>query len=357
VSEADGARRAASASALIIAGGQGTRFWPASRRLRPKPLFSLDGKTTLLADTIGRLPPLIARERIFVLIPAQQVQPFAAALAGAIPAQNLLIEPQPRGTAVAIAYGCALIKQRMGEGVVAVMPADHFIEPANRFRATLARAIAIAARRQAIVVIGVPPTRPDTGYGYQEAGVPIAGGYRVKRFVEKPAAALARKMVYSGRFLWNAGIFVMSQESLDAELAVQVPRLAAACKRLVKQQQGWERSYAGLKFDSFDYELLEKSAHVIGVRANFRWDDVGSWNGLWETQRGRDGNALLGQVLALDSTQVLARANGRLMVLLGVKDLIAIDTDDALLIAHRERTQEVRRVIEELKRRGLAAYL
>jgi mannose-1-phosphate guanylyltransferase len=357
MSQAGAPRRAAAASALIIAGGQGTRFWPASRRQRPKPLFSLDGKTTLLADTIGRLPPLITPERIFVLVPAAQAQPFAAALAGTIPAENLLIEPQPRGTAVAIAYGCALIKQRRGEGVVAVMPADHFIHPASRFRVTLARAIGIAARRRAIVVIGVPPTRPDTGYGYQEAGEPIAGGYRVKRFVEKPAPALARKMVKSERFFWNAGMFVMSQASLEAELAAQVPALAAACGRLVKRERGWERRYAGLKFDSFDYELLEKSAHVIGVRANFRWDDVGSWNGLWETQRDRHGNALTGQVLALDSAQVLARANGRLMVLLGVRDLIAIDTDDALLIAHRERTQEVRRVSEALKRRGLAAYL
>jgi len=357
VSKASVARTAALPSALIIAGGQGTRFWPASRRLRPKPLFSLDGKSTLLADTIARLPPLIATERIFVLVPAAQAQSFADALAGAIPPENLLIEPQPRGTAVAIAFGCALIKQRRGEGVVAVMPADHFIQPASRFRATLARAIAIAARRQAIVVIGVPPTRPDTGYGYQEAGEPIAGGYRVKRFVEKPPAAVARKMVQSGRFFWNAGMFVMSQESLEAELSKQVPALAAACTRLVKQERGWERRYAGLKFDSFDYEVLEKSGQVIGVRASFRWDDVGSWNGLWETQRDRHGNALMGQVLALDSAQVLARANGRLMVLLGVKDLIAIDTDDALLIAHRERTQEVRRVIEELKQRGLAAYL
>jgi mannose-1-phosphate guanylyltransferase len=347
----------ATAAALIIAGGQGTRFWPASRLARPKPLFSVDARGTLLSATIDRLQPLISRDRIFVLVPGYQMEVFAQALNGVLAPANLLREPQARGTAVAVAYGAAAIRQRLGDGLVAVMPADHYITPASAFRATLGRAFALARRHPAIVVIGVPPTRPDTGYGYQEVGTHAGPGYRVRRFVEKPAPAAARAMVRSGRFLWNAGMFVFSQQTLAEQLTAHVPELARRLEGLIRQAPGWEGRYARLRFDSFDREVLEKSREILGVRATFKWDDVGSWNGLWEALRGRDGNALAGNVLALDASRVLARSDGRLMVLLGVTDLIAVDTGDALLIAARERAQDVRRVIGELKRRGLDTYL
>jgi mannose-1-phosphate guanylyltransferase len=349
------------AAALIIAGGFGARFWPAAREKRPKPLFSLNGRTTLLDDTIERLRPLIAPERIFVLVPAALEEVFAAAIGDRIPRANLLLEPDRRGTAVAIAYGAALIKSRVGEALLAVMPADHYIYPAAAFRRTLAAGLRLAARDNAegsIVIIGVPPSRPDTGYGYLEAGPALAGnGFKVKRFVEKPTAAVARTMLRSGKFLWNAGMFLVSTATLESELGRHCPKLLAAMRRMVTQAPGYERLYKRLDFDSFDYEVIEKSANVAGVRAGFNWNDVGSWDGLWQTLRDGSGNALAGKVVAMDSKQVLARGDQRLMVLLGVEDLIVVDTPDALLIANRARTQEVKQIIKELRRRRLTDYL
>jgi mannose-1-phosphate guanylyltransferase/mannose-6-phosphate isomerase len=345
------------AAALIIAGGFGARFWPAARSDRPKPLFSLNGRTSLLDDTIARLPPLIPPERIFVLVPAELEKVFAAAIESKIPRANLLLEPDRRGTGVAIAYGAALIKSRLGDGLLAVMPADHYIYPAAAFRRTLAAGLRLADRNGSIVIIGVPPSRPDSAYGYLEVGAPLAGGFRVKRFVEKPSVAVARSMVRAGRFLWNAGMFLMSTVTLEAELRRHCPKLHAALDKLVRQGPGYQRLYAGLDFDSFDYEVVEKSANVAAVRAGFSWNDVGSWDGLWQTLRDGSGNALSGNVVAMDSRQVLARGDERLMVLLGVEDLIVVDTPDALLIAIRERTQDVKRVIAELRRRKLTGYI
>ncbi len=359
VAQAEKAARASvKASALIIAGGRGTRFWPASRENRPKPLFSIDEGTTLLSETIGRLQPLIARDRIFVLVTASQKKAFSSAIEGMIPAGNLIIEPEGRGTTVAIAYGAAVIRARFGDGLIAVMPADHYIAPASGFRNTIAKALGLASSEKAIVVIGVVPTRPETGYGYQEIGASIGGGYRVKRFVEKPEPAVAKKMVASKRFLWNAGMFVMTTATLDAELTRHAPDLAAATEKLAAAKGSkLAKLYHQLDFDSFDRVVIERASNVLGVKADFSWHDVGTWEGLWEAMGGREKNVTVGQVLTLESNGVLAHSNSRLMVLLGVKDIVVIDTPDALLVIDRARSQETRKVTEELKRLGLHRYL
>jgi mannose-1-phosphate guanylyltransferase len=346
------------ASALIIAGGRGTRFWPASRESRPKPLFSIDEGTTLLSETIGRLQPLISRDRIFVLVTAGQKKAFLSAIEGTVPAANLIVEPEGRGTTVAIAYGVAVIRQRFGEGLIAVMPADHYITPASGFRNTLAKALGLASHEKAIVVIGVTPTRPEVGYGYQEIGDSIGGGYRVKRFVEKPSAAVAKKMVASKRFMWNAGMLVMSTASLAAELTRHAPALAAVTEKLATlKAAALTKLYRQLEFDSFDRVVIERTSNILGVKADFGWHDVGTWEGLWEAMGGREKNITVGNVLTLESNGVLAHSNTRLVVLLGVKDLVVVDTPDALLVIDRARSQETRRVTEELKRLGLHRYL
>jgi mannose-1-phosphate guanylyltransferase len=355
------ATRHADAAALIIAGGRGTRFWPESRAGRPKPLFAIDGKTSLLEETIARTQPLIPKERIFVLVAADQRDAFRRALRTLIPPRNLIVEPAGRGTAVAIAYGGAVIARRLGAGtVVAVTPADHYVTPAPGFRATVASAIELAAANDAIVVVGVTPTRPETGYGYQQIGRAVGAGFKVDRFVEKPALARARRMVKSGKFLWNAGIFVMRIATLARELGEHAPRLAAAMGPLATDRgAALSRTYARLDFDSFDRVVAEKSSRVLSVRARFRWFDVGSWEGLWEAlgDGAAAANVTIGNVIALDTSGVIARGGKRLMVLLGVSDLVAVDTGDAILIARRSQSQEVRRVPEELARRHLTRYL
>jgi mannose-1-phosphate guanylyltransferase len=346
-------------SALIIAGGRGTRFWPESRAGRPKPLFSIDGKTTLLDDTIARLQPLVPRDRIFVLASADQAPAFRRAVRDSLPPRNLIVEPEGRGTAVAITYGAAAIASRFGsETVVAVMPADHHIAPAAGFRRTIADAAALASSHDAIVVVGVTPARSETGYGYQKIGKTVGAGFRVERFIEKPPPALAQKMVRSGKFLWNAGMFVMRTETLAAELERHAPELADAMRRFgAIKPSALPSCYRTLQFNSFDRVVAEKSDNVLGVRAQFGWHDVGSWEGLWEALRGKGTNVIWGNAIALDSDGVLVRAGKRLMVLIGVSDLVAVDTGDAILIAQRSRSQEVRAAIDEMRRRGLDRYL
>lgn len=294
-----------------------------------------------------------------MLVSADQAQAFKRAVKGLIPPRNLIVEPAGRGTAVAIAYGAAIIARRFGEQtVVAVMPADHLITPPNGFRQTIAAAIGLAAKNAAIVVVGIAPTRAESGYGYQQIGRPVGAGFKVDRFIEKPPPAQAQKMVRSGKFLWNGGMFVMRAETLNAELREHAPALAAAAPAFAQMKsRELAQVYRRLDFDAFDRVVVEKSANVLGVRARFRWHDVGSWEGLWEALRGRGGNALSGNVVAIGTEGVLARAGDRLMVLLGVNDLVVIDSGDAILVARRPRSQDVRLVIEELERRGLTRYL
>ncbi len=346
-------------AALIIAGGRGTRFWPEGRSHRPKPLFAMNGKNSLVAETLTRLQPLIPPDRIFVLVAADHAGAFRKALKGLLNPDNLIVEPQGRGTAVAIAYGAALIAKRLGDqAIVAVMPADHHIPEGKQFRQTLSDALELATGPEALVVVGVPPSRPETGYGYQEIGQPVGKGFKVKRFVEKPDLAKARRMVKSGKFLWNAGMFVMRVATLKAELARHAPGLGAAMDRFAKLKPvALRKAYGELKFDSFDRVVAEKSSNLISVRARFGWGDVGSWEGLWEAQRGDSHSVVTGNVVALDSKGVLARGGKRLMVMLGVTDVIAIDTDDAILIIERTRSQEIGQALEELRRRGYHDYL
>jgi mannose-1-phosphate guanylyltransferase len=354
------ARRSAPhrASVLIVAGGRGTRFWPASREANPKPLFSIDGKTSLVADTIARHSPLIPRERIFVLASRAHAAPFRRALRGLIPAQNLIVEPLARGTAVAIAYGAAFIRRRLGDGIIASVAADHYIVTGEQYRRTLADAISLAAAQDSIVAIGIPPTRPETGYGYQKIGPKVGAGFRIEKFVEKPPLATARRMLKNGRYLWNASMFVASTQTLASEFAAHAPLLGTAAEKLARTPRSkLARAYGRLRYDSFDRVIMEKSTNVLTVRARFTWHDVGSWDGLWDAVRDSGGNVIRGHAISLESERVLAHSDSRLMVLFGVRDLIVVDTGDAILIAHRERSPHVGRVTEELKRRGLERYL
>jgi mannose-1-phosphate guanylyltransferase/mannose-6-phosphate isomerase len=321
-------------------------------------LLTLDGKATLLAQTILRHQPLIPREHIFVIAPTALQPVFKPATHGLIPPTNLIFEPHARGTTVAIAYGIAQIARRLGDCVVAVAPADHYLTPPSAFRATLRGALSLAASQLAIVLVGIVPSSADVGYGYLKMGRPIRGGFEVERFVEKPNRPAAERMLAKGGFLWNAGIFVMHTEALARALKTHCPGLPEALDQISRMAPDKARArFSKLRFDSFDYAVLEKSRGLLAVPARFRWHDVGSWEGLWKATHRPDSNALQGSVLNLDTRGVIAHSPRRLMVLLGVEDLVAVDTGDTILIARRSRSEQVRKVVEELKRRGLRDYL
>ncbi len=344
------------AAVLIIAGGRGTRFWPLSRGNRPKPLFSLDGKTSLLSETVARARTLTDRERVFVLIASGQERAFRAALRGLVPARNILVEPQARGTTVAIAYGAALIKRRLGEATIAVTPADHLISPVAAFERTLTGAIALASSRRA----GNSRRRAEPRRARLRAHQDRPQGRRRFRggaLRRKAAPRVAAKMVRSRQFLWNAGMFVIGTRTLDGELRAHCPALAAAIEKIAAAPAQCAALYRRLDFDAFDREIVEKSRRVLAVRARFRWHDVGSWEGLWEAMRGKarahdhdqnvlSQNVLTGNAIALEAKGVFAHAHGRLMVLMGVDDLVVVDSGDAILIARRSRSQELRLVTD-----------
>jgi mannose-1-phosphate guanylyltransferase len=247
-------------AALIIAGGRSTRFWPEGRADRPKPLFSVTGDSSLILDTVARLQPLIPCERIFVLVTEGQRKAFHSELQGTIAPRNLIIEPEGRGTAVAIAYGFAIIAERFGkDAIIVTTPADHYVPQANAFQSTIGKAIRVASDARAVVVIGIKPTRPETGYGYQQVGQPIKGGFKVARFIEKPPLERARRMVLSGQFLWNAGIFAMSPAVLLSEMRQHSPTLAAAMGRFARMKPRELRAvYRQFEVASFDCEIAEK---------------------------------------------------------------------------------------------------
>lgn len=347
------------ASALIIAGGRGTRFWPESRLKSPKPLFAVKDKESLLDATISRTLTLVPRERIFVLVSRDQRHAFSHAIRNVLPSSNLIVEPEGRGTAVAVAYGCGVIGERFGiNTVVMATPADHYIAPTSSYKATLEAAISLADQHQKIVTIGIPPTRAEIGYGYMKVGRLEGEGFRIQRFVEKPTIRSARKMVRSGHFLWNAGIFVMSIAVLAAEFDNHAPLLGHALRQLPQLSAQRKASlYRTLEFDSFDRTVLEKDKDLLGIRATFAWHDVGSWEGLWDALRGTEDNVLIGNIIALESSGIIARTKSRLMVCFGIADVLAIDTGEILLIARRSRSQEIGAIVSELNSRGLRRYL
>ena len=342
-------------SALILAGGSGTRFWPASRGARPKQLLALDGERTLLRATVERLAPVVGPEAVWISTTEQLAPAVRAELPG-IAAERVLAEPAGRNTAPAIAASLAAMPEAARDGVVAVLPSDHRVADPEAFRATLAAAARAAAELDRIVALGVRPRWPETGFGYLELGGPLGAGPEglraVERFREKPDRATAETFLASGRHLWNAGIFVFRGTTLAAELERHAPELAAGIA-------AWDRSgrtaglYAALPSISIDYAVMEPSDRLAALVLDCGWNDLGSWQALYEVlAAGENGNRVHGDVVEIDSANNLLFAASGLVAALGVSDLIVVRTGDAVLVLPRERAQEVRRLVERLRASG-----
>jgi mannose-1-phosphate guanylyltransferase len=349
---------------VIMAGGAGTRFWPASRADRPKQLLPLAGSDEpLIAATVRRILPLCPPERVLV-VTAERLLPATRAALPALPAENFLAEPSPRNTAPCIGWAAITVRRRDPDATLMVLPSDHHIADEEGFRRVLSRA-STAAEHSPIVTIGITPTRAETGFGYIEAGVPLADGVQtVSRFVEKPDQARAEEYVRSGKYLWNSGMFFFRARAMVELLRIHLPELAAGLDRIDAaakenaEEPEVRRTFPTLPSISIDHGVMEKAPGVAVVPGSFGWSDVGSWQSAWELAPKDDaGNAAPDGSVLVDARGNLIcdlRPSGgrRIVALVGVENLAVVQTDDALLIIPRERAQEVRAAIELLKQRG-----
>lgn len=347
--------------ALILAGGSGTRFWPLSRNARPKQLLNLFGGATLLEQTIARLEGLVPLENILILTNSQQ-EAAVREVAAMLPAENIFAEPAKRDTAPAVALGIGLVAARNPDAVMVVLPADQLITDTAAFQSVMRDAIAAAAKGDGLVTIGIKPTWPCPSYGYIERGsratipgleteqIPAV----VKRFREKPSTELAEQFLAQGGFCWNAGMFVWSIPTVIRELSTHQPELASFISELRRSpdiQATVAAQFPKLTPISIDYALMEKAGRVLNFEATFDWDDVGSWISVasYLDKVGNENrvNAPVSEIDSENNIVFNARRNSHI-ALLGVDDLIIVQTEDALLIANRHQADAIKKLSDQL---------
>ncbi len=357
------------AHAVILAGGRGTRFWPRSRTRTPKQLLNIVGNDTMIEQTVERITPLFPASRLWVVTQAEQAEAVRRVLPK-LPRSHVLVEPEGRNTAAAIGLAAVHLRRECGDALMAVLPADHVIAQQARYRRLVRAALRLADAPGSLVVLGINPARPETGYGYIERGGAVASAakgdaraYHVRRFTEKPPLTLARRYVASGRYSWNAGMFFWRTSTFLDQLSRFLPETARelgalegaiGTARYLGKLRG---AYRKLENISVDYAVLEPAsrrgsgASVYVLPASVGWSDIGSWAAVYELQAGRRGDTIsAGAVVSIDAEGNYFWAPGKLVAAIGVRDLVVVETPDALLICSRERAQDVGRIVKELER-------
>jgi mannose-1-phosphate guanylyltransferase len=369
---------------VVLAGGSGTRFWPRSRKARAKQVLALDGERTMIQQTMDRLAPLADPDDIWV-ITNELLDDLIAEQLPDVPREHILSEPAARNTAPACALAAFLLEKTEPERVIGIFPSDHAVKNKARFAEVIRAGVALAASGDKIVVLGVPPTRAETGYGYIELGTKVEPSRvpnseiavrRVKRFTEKPNAALAEQFVASGNYAWNGGIFLWSARTLANAIREYCPAMAPLLERIAEARRvsnaEFDRVFAEVypqcENISIDYAVLEPrsakgeaGAEIYCLPGDFDWNDLGCWSALHEHVAGCppeqvsianvfDGEEPL--CISIDSTGNYVYAPGKVIALVGVSNLVVVQTKDALLITTRERSQDVGKVVAELKNAG-----
>lgn len=351
---------------VILAGGRGTRFWPLSRKKRAKQLLALDGKQTMIQQTVARLLPLAAAKQFWV-ITNDDLRPEIARQLPKLKPQHIVAEPVGRNTAPAIGLAAFMLVREDPDAVLGLFPSDHVVANETRFREVLTEGIEIAAADENIVVLGVEPTRPETGYGYIEAGSLSAGNARhVRRFTEKPNAERAAEFVRSGNFYWNSGMFLWSAKTLANALSEHLPKTASLLEEIAadfgtkKFPATFKRLYPKCEDISIDYAVLEprsakgeEDSNIFCLRADFGWNDLGSWTALHEHHVAKstppDGNLISAQgIFTLNASGNYVHSPNKFVAVVGVDDIVVVETEDALLVTTRANSQDVGKVAKYL---------
>ena len=358
--------------AVIMASGSGTRLWPLSRRNKPKQMLPLlDEHHSLFQTTVERLGGLLTPDRIYVVTVADQVEGLRAQSLE-IPAENFLVEPAPRGTASVIGLAAEILRERDPEAVMAVLPSDHFIRNRDLFHLLIRVAVDVAEKGY-LVTLGITPTYAATGYGYIQRGEAIPERviypvYRVSKFKEKPSETQARTMISTGDHSWNSGMFVWRADSILAEVGRQLPKLkktleeVAAAQTSARREEIVQRVWPELETVTVDYGVMENADKVAVLPAGgLEWSDVGSWDSLFDVLLSdKDGNIVLAENHIAEDTHhslVYEKRGERLIVTIGVDDLIVVDTGDVLLVCHKDHAQKVRKVVDDLKNSERESYI
>lgn len=348
---------------VIMAGGSGTRFWPESRHGRPKQLLKIVDDRTMIRATVERIRRKIPTDRILVITTPQQEADIRAELEE-IPNEMILVEPMGRNTAACIALAAFKLQKRDPNAIMVVLPADHLVGREQEFLEILEWGIEIVSQGAYLLTFGIVPTRPETGYGYIRLGEPHANetsraAYRVDRFVEKPDIVTARTYLQSGSYLWNSGMFVWKVSDITRAFDRYLPYLSAAMREALPQLntprelEALMRVYERIESISIDNGIMERADNVLVIPIDVNWNDVGCWSSVedvWE--RDESGNVSRGELIALESTGCIVSSPHKLITLIGLEDVIVVDTPDALLVCKKDRAQDVKHVQKILKERG-----
>lgn len=338
--------------ALILAGGSGTRFWPLSRKARPKQLIALGGERSLVERTIDRLEGLVPRQNVHVVCGSHHVEPTRELVGDEI---SFVVEPCARNTAPAIALGAAIVANDHDDPTIAVFPSDHFVRDDSAFRARLREAATIAEDGY-IVTLGIEPTRPETGFGYikYDSNQPLGKGFGVERFVEKPSIERAVEYLDDGRYLWNAGIFVFKYKTLRHEIERQRPALARSLDAMEARDfspSAIEDEFPNCESVSIDYGIMEGAERVAVVPSACGWSDVGHWAALNEVfDVDQNQNVVEGRALVIDTRDsVIFNNTERLVATAGLDDMVVVATEDVVMVVPRSKAQDVRRIVAKLQ--------
>jgi mannose-1-phosphate guanylyltransferase len=356
--------------AIIMAGGSGTRFWPKSRRDRPKQLLCLTGGATMLQQTVARIEPLVPRDRIIIVTGADQAAATREQLPD-LPGENVIAEPCPRDTAPCVGLAAGIVAHADPKGTMIVMPADHVIEPVDAFCATVKAAISVIDDDPgALVTFGITPSRPETGYGYIERGALVErrngiAVYRVLQFREKPDRLTAEGFLAAGRFAWNSGIFVWRARTILDSIRSHRPLLAEGLDPILRAigtpalAQVLAAQFPRLERVPIDKAVMERAANVKVLEVPYHWNDVGDWRALASLlAQDAAGNAIQGDVVARETTNsIIVSDDGELVATLGVDDLVVIHSGRATLVAKKEQLDKLKGLVEGLAEAGYGSYL